>query len=309
MKTTLLEYIMQSVQTKETAPALAALLKAKGQRVTALSATVEQPAAVLVENSITEIPATPQEAPEVIVEEQVTKATPIETPVSNERYSEENYLNLKAHHDKTVYELRQEVKQLKDTLTQATTPKLELPKSKEELAEFKKTNPDAYDVMRAIALDAAQELGSDVHKQLEEVNKAQAMLREKEAFGKLLEAHPDAKEIRASVEFAKWFNEQPEAIRNTLANSADVESVIKLLTLYKIEALGYNPKEKKKAAAKERIDASLSVDIKGKTEVIPQKKMWTGSEIRAICANYATWNKYREEIDAARREGRVDETK
>jgi len=298
---------MLSVQTKETSPALAALLKAKGQRAASFTAVVEQPN-VIVEKSITEVPATLNTAPESTVEP-VVPATPIETPAPNPRYSEENYLNLKAHHDKSLFERDQKISKLEDALSQATAPKIEFPKNIEELEAFKKTNPDEFAMIRAIALSAADELDGEVNKRLEVVNKAQLEIREKEAFNELLTVHPDAKTIRESVEFAKWFNEQPTAIRDTLANSTDVKAVIKLLTLYKIEALGYNPKETKKAAQQERIDASLGVNIHGATEIQPAKKIWALSEISAISSNFRLWEKHREEIDLARREGRVDNTK
>lgn len=294
---------MNSVQTKEVPSALAALTKAKGSRGTTM-AIAQQPVATIVEESITEMTATPTPAPEAIA-----PATPDVTPPSNERYSEKVYHDFRVHYDKTVYEKNTEINQLKEALAQATAPVVELPKTKEEIEEFRKTNPDVFDTMKAIALMAAEEMGSDVKNQLEAVKKTHAELKEQEAFAELLKAHPDAKKIRESAEFAAWFNEQPEAIKSTLANSGDVKSVIKLLTLYKVETTGVTPKETKAAAQKARIDDSLGVNIKGATEVTAQKKIWSRSEINAICSNYSTWNKYKDEIDLARREGRVDETK
>lgn len=300
---------MKTIQTKETSPALSALLKAKGQRGSVISAAVEQPAAVVIENTVTEIPATQEETPATDVDAPVVPATPFATQESTSRYSEQVYHDFRVHHDKKMTEKNAEIQQLKDALSKATAPKIEFPKTKEEMDEFKKTNTEAYDMIRSIALQTALEQDAELQDRLAQINATQQELREKEAFGELLKAHPDAKEIRESVEFAKWFNEQPDAIKNTLANSNDVKSIIKLLTLYKVEALGYNPKENKKAATKSRVDASLAVDVKSKTEISTQKKIWTRSEINAVCANYGTWTKYKDEIDNARREGRVDETK
>lgn len=306
---------MNSVQTKQTPGALASLLKAKGVH-RPMASVVAQPIGTITERAITEVAATPAPAPE----EPKAPATQDQTPAPDNRKvdspeEKSRYDLLKAHHDKYVFETKSrfesqdaEISSLKAQLAQALTTS-KMPRTKEELEEFAKSNPEAFDVMKAIAMSVFAEQDAEVANRQRQLEASLKEVKEKEAFAKLLAVHPDAKEIRDSAEFAEWFNAQPNAIKATLAKSDDVDAVIKLLTLYKVEVKGYNPKGQKKAAQEARVEASLDVGVKGGTQVDAGKKVWTKTEIDAVCSNYATWTKYKDEIDAARREGRVDLTK
>lgn len=294
-----------SVQTKDVPSALGALLKAKGQSTNQM-AIARQPIGVIVENQTTAVPATSVTEPVA----PVAPATPElkQEPVNDGRDSAA-YRELKAYHDKTVYELRTSKQNLEESLKTATAPKVEAPKTAEELLEFKSQYPDAYDIMRTIALEEAAKDSENIRNQMEQLNRDRAELKEKEAFGKLLEIHPDAYEIKESPKFAAWFVEQPEAIKQILAFGTDYKAISKQLTLYKIEVLGINPLDTKKAKQKEQVDASLGVNVNSHTEITPAKKIWTGTEVRAITGDYKLWNKYSAEIDQARREGRYDPNK
>lgn len=287
-----------SIQTKEAPAALVALSKAKGQR--AIGVVQSTPTIIDGANSV---PATPTSDPAV-------PATQVQTPEpAHGRDYEKAWKELKAHHDKVTYELRQDKTQLETQLASATKVELKLPKTREEVKAWKAQYPEAFDIMTTIALEATEARSSEINKRMDEVNKQASKLAQTEAFNELLKIHPDAKEIKDSPEFAVWFNEQPGEIKNLLARSTDVRAVAKQLSLYKLEVKGINPKEDKKAAAKVIQDASLGVNVNSRTEITAAKKMWSKSEIDAICANYNTWNKFKDEIDLARRENRVDMTK
>lgn len=306
-----------SVQTKEVPSALDSLLKAKGQNIHKDIAVVKQPAAVIVENQHTEVPVTSEQNPNPTEppkeDKPVEPATTVTNPAEPQDQSREStaWKELKAHHDKLVYELREKNRQLENSLAETSRPVIKAPKTPEEMKVFKEQYKEAYDFIETMILDRIQ--NSSMHTELQEkVNKvtaAQNELREKEAFKQLLEEHPDADEIRRDPKFAEWFNDQPDDIKRILATSTDVRAISKQLSLYKLEVLGINPKEKKKADAQNRVDASVGVDVKSHTEISPQKKIWTGTEIRNITSNYKLWNKHREELDAARKEDRVDWSK
>ena len=298
---------MQTIQTKEVPPALSALLRAKGQNSYKDVIVAQPAAAVIVENQHTEVPVTSEAEPEVTPE---ATPAPNPEPVGTRDY-EAAWKELKQHHDRTAHELREENKQLKQSLSQAQKPVIKPPKTPEEMKAFKEQYGEAVDYIRTIVLEELQNdtLSSDLKGKLDEVTKAQAELREKEALKKLLELHPDAETIQRDPRFEKWYYEQPKVIQDILAHSSDYLAIAKQLSLYKLEVLGINPKEKKKAQAKELVDASLGVNINGHTEVKAQKKVWTGSEIKQISGNYNQWVKVREELDAARRENRVDWSK
>lgn len=295
-----------SIQTKEPAPALASLAKAKGNRISNTIAVV-RPANSVVENTnVIESTATlpPNPAPQVTSQ----PADPVPSNDGRGNY-EDAYKNLKKHHDNTTHELRQRLAQLEADRVQAITPKITAPKTKEEVAAFREQFKDAFDIIRTVAIEEAAAQNEGFKAQLAEINKTQAELKDKEAFSELLKEHPDALEIRSSIKFKEWYDEQPIEIQEILRSSKNIKAVSKQLSLYKLEVLGINPKESKAAKTNEAIEASLGVNVKSKPEITSQKKIWTKSEIDYICSDYKLWNRYRVDIDDARTEGRVDMTK
>ena len=295
-----------SITTKEAPSALQDLLKAKGN---AKDVTKPQPAIVAVETPATiEAPATPAPDPEPAPAE---PATPVQDqePVDTRDYKQA-HKELKQLYDTEIHKARLQL-QVKDRLLDETKrPALKAPKTAEELKVFKEQFPEAYDNIKSMILETLSDDTLDINKQAKEVLQAQAKLREETAFVELKKAHPDADEIKKDPKFATWYFEQPEEIQKILATSTDHKAISKQLTLYKIEMGIPTQKEKQKAEIKEKEDASLAVKVKGQSEISPQKKIWTATEIQQINAGgYNNWLKYRVEIDNARREGRVDETK
>ncbi len=296
-----------SIQTKAVPSALENLLKAKGQNPHKEVAVVQPPAAVIVENQNTDVPATPAPDPED------TPATPVQNlePAQTGRDSPA-WRELKAYHDRTVYELREELRLLKEAQLQAQKQEhVRPPKTPEEMKAFAEQYPEAVAYMETIVLNKLQNntLDNELRSKLQEVTQLKTELKEKETFAKLLAEHPDAEEIKHDPKFTAWFYEQPEDIQRILRTSTDYKAISKQLTLYKMEVLGINPKETKKAKSQDSINASLGVDVKGQTQIQPAKKVWTMSEINQISKDYKLWTKYSKEIDAARREGRIDTSK
>lgn len=296
-----------SIQTKEPAPALASLSKAKGNRISNTIAVVKPANNVMENTNVIESTATlpPNPAPTQTTSQ---PADPVPSHDGRGNY-EDAYKNLKKHHDNTTHELRQRLAQLEAERVQAAAPKITAPKTKEEVAAFREQFKDAFDVIRTVAIEEAAAQNETLKEQLKEINKTQAELKDKEAFSELLREHPDALEIRSSPKFKEWYDEQPLEIQEILRSSRNIRAVSKQLSLYKLEVLGINPKEAKAAKTNNTLEASLGVNVKTKPEITSQKKIWTKSEIDMICADYKLWSKYRVEIDEARMEGRVDTTK
>lgn len=299
---------MESVSTKETSGALTALTKHKSRSNKPVNVAV-QPVAVMVNSPKIEVAATPNQNPANPPATSDTTPEPKLVNTQNGRDHEKAWKELKTKYDTEMYNARQTEKQLREELANTLTPQVVLPKTKEEIEAYRKQYPEAMDVFTTIALETTGALSNKLREDIAEINKFKTELKEKEAFKSLLELHPDAMEIRSSLKFKEWYDAQSPAIQNILANSNDLNAVSEMLDLYKLKVLGVNSKEQKAAKAKDAIDSSLGVDVRGKTEITSQKKIWTASEINAICADYKTYLKYRVEIDDARREGRVDETK
>lgn len=313
----------KSLKTTEVPSQLANLMKAKGNLTTMAQAM--KPAATIVDGQHdTEVTATPEKDPtiepeviepeiqeientdEVIVEEEIEDTLPQDPETTGGRNYEESWKELKQHYDKKAYEWRQKEEQYQQSLADANKPVLKAPKSDEELAEFQKEHGEAYDVFESLIIKKMQDGGyqEQLGQKLTEVSRLTNEIKGKEAFNDLLKAHPDAESIKTDIRFEKWFNTAPESYKKILTEGIDVPAISKLLTLYKMEALGINPVEKKKAIKKKKVEASLDVPVKGKTEIAPAKKVWTKSEIEGL--TYNQWEKVRHEIDDARREGRVD---
>ena len=294
---------MESIQTKEQSGALAALSKHKNRSTKPQNVAV-QPVAVIAGTKIEAATSTPQ-AP---VNPPATPEVKPEPQTDNTDYKE-RWIQMKTHYDTTVPELRRQLEAKERELAEAKIPKVAMPKTKAEIEAYRKQYPEAIDIFTTIAMEAASEEAKKLKDEVAEVNKFKAELKEKEAFKRLLELHPDALEIRSSPKFKEWYDAQPAAVQNILANSTDLKAVSEMLDLYKFKALGLDPKKKKADEAQSAVEASLAVEVRGKTEITAQKKIWTKTEIDAICAHYPTFLKYRLEIDEARREGRVDLTK
>lgn len=292
-----------SIQTKDAPTALSNLSKAKGQNFSGDRAVVQKPAAVIVENQHTEELATPEQNPE-------SQATSNQNPAPvDESRDSTAYKELKQYHDKTVHELRVERERLAKELEEERKAKaiVKAPKTPEEMKAFREQYGEAADYMKTLFIEELQNdpTMTELRSRIEQVSQLQNELKEKEAFNKLLAEHPDAAEIRQDPKFAKWYNEQPEDIKRIISTSLDPRALAKQLTLYKLEVLGETPNSKKKAKAQENVDASLSVEVNSRTEIAPQKKIWTWAEINDIAKNYKLWLKHGPEIEQARREGRV----
>lgn len=293
-----------SITTKEAPSALQDLMKSKGNSKEIATA---QQTVVAVETP-TEAPATPVQDPEPA---SAAQATPVQDqePVDTRDYKQA-HKELKQLYDTEIHQARLQMLEKDRLLAEKSKPVLKAPKTAEELAVFKEQFPEAYDNIKSMILETLSDDSLEINKQAKEVLQAQAKLREETAFTELKKAHPDAEEIKRDPNFAKWYFEQPEEIQKILATSTDYKAISKQLTLYKIEMGIPTTQEKKKAEIKEKEDASLAVKVKGQSEISPQKKIWTATEIQQINAGgYKNWLKYRVEIDNARREGRVDETK
>jgi hypothetical protein len=291
-----------TITTKETPSALTELLRAKGNS--------KEHATVQTTQVAVEIPNEAPATPEVDSEEEL-QTTPVKEQEPVDPRDSQVYRDFKQYHDTEMHQMRLQLQEKDRLIAESQRPALKAPKTPEELAKFKEQFPEAYDNIQSMILTTLSDDSLDINRQAKEVLQAQAKLREEQAFSELKKVHPDAEEIKKDPRFKDWYNEQSADIQRVLATSTDTKAISKLLTLYKLDVGIPTEKEKKKIVNKENEDASLAVKVKGQSEISPQKKIWTGTEIRDISApgNYKKWLKLREEIDTARREGRVDYSK
>lgn len=208
---------------------------------------------------------------------------------------EKRYKDLQSGTTKVINDLKNQLNLMKQEQSKKAAPAL--PKTPQELAKFKKDFPDVFDTMVSIAREEAIATDARLRESLESISATTNELNNKSEMTKLLEIHPDAEDIRASTEFANWFNEQPLEIQNIIDKSRDHRAIAKQLTLYKTET-GIVKKAKK--AVK---DATKIVETN--SPVVPegeQKPIIKASDVKKLSPQM--FAKYEAVIEEARREGR-----
>ena len=211
------------------------------------------------------------------------------------------YDDLKRHYDKKLTEFEEEKRQLATATQQANVP---MPKTVEELEEFKTQYPDVYGVGETVAAMQANERTSELQKELEVIKEREKETVVQAAYRELTNNHPDFDEIKTDEKFLNWLQEQPESISDCIYNNnTDARWASRVLDLYKADA-GISKRKTSKAKA----DAATSVRAPKAREITSEqggdKRIWKASEIRSL----KPWEfeKLESELDSARQEGRID---
>ncbi len=211
------------------------------------------------------------------------------------------YDDLKRHYDKKLTEFEEEKRQLAAATQQANVP---MPKTVEELEEFKTQYPDVYGVVETVAAMQANERTSELQKELEVIKEREKETVVQAAYRELTNNHPDFDEIKTDEKFLNWLQEQPESISDGIYNNnTDARWASRVLDLYKADA-GISKRKTSKAKA----DAATSVRAPKAREITSEqggdKRIWKASEIRSL----KPWEfeKLESELDSARQEGRID---
>ena len=211
------------------------------------------------------------------------------------------YDDLKRHYDKKLTEFEEEKRQLATATQQANVP---MPKTVEELEEFKTQYPDVYGVVETVAAMQANERTSELQKELEVIKEREKETVVQAAYRELTNNHPDFDDIKTDEKFLEWLQEQPESISDGIYNNnTDARWASRVLDLYKADA-GISKRKTSKAKA----DAATSVRAPRAREITSEqggdKRIWKASEIRGL----KPWEfeKLEGELDSARQEGRID---
>lgn len=214
------------------------------------------------------------------------------------------YDDLKRHYDGKIQEFKDKEKELEATLTQATRQHIPLPKSEEELEQFRQEFPDVYDVVETIATKKAGEKAQSLEQELESFKEKEQSARAQAAYQQLLNSHPDFDDIRVDEKFLSWLEDQPGSIADgILKNNTDAKLASRVIDLYKVDA-GISKKRAKKSQA----DAAASVSSPKSRDVTNEasgdKRIFTATQI----AKMRPWEfeKLESEIDSARADGRLD---
>ena len=233
----------------------------------------------------------------------------VETKVEETQESHDykkRYDDLKKHYDNKLQEWKNEKEALEATAEKMDLdPSVKLPKSPEELEQFKEKYPDVYAVVQTVATMQAQEQSKTLQSELETLKNREKDLVVQSAYKELLNAHPDFPEFKDDEKFLLWLDEQPASISEGITkNNTDPKWATRVLDLYKADTgkTTKKPSQRQQASAAESINTNRSREVK--TDSQKGKKIWKGSDI----ARLKPWEfeKFETDIDLARQEGRID---
>ena len=218
------------------------------------------------------------------------------------------YSDLKSYHDRKNNEWTQQQElaeaKLKLAEQKASHPDV-LPKSPEELEEFKKEYPDVYNVVETVAKLQSTERMREVETRLEELKKSEQESQVRIAEKELLSLHPDFIDIKDSPEFLSWLDDQPASIADGIRkNRTDAKWASRVLDLFKID----NNISQKKRGRPKKSDVESAAEAVTKTEKVTvapegEARIWTSEEIAKLKPHQ--FEKLESEIDKASREGRI----
>ena len=222
---------------------------------------------------------------------------------SPEHDYKKRYDDLKKHYDNKLQEWKSEKEAIKTTAEQMDLdPSIKLPKSPDELEEFKSKYPDVYAVVQTVATMQAQEQSEGLKKELETIKGREKDMEVQSAYKVLTASHPDFNEIRNDEKFLLWLDDQPTSLSEGITkNNTDSKWAIRVLDLYKADTGLKTKSNKSNASAAESVRTPSSREVP--TDKNSGKKIWRMQDI----AKMKSWEfeKLEKEIDLARSEGRI----
>jgi len=215
------------------------------------------------------------------------------------------YDDLKRHYDDKLKEFQKKEAELEERATQKLRENnVRLPKTAEELDQFKEQYPDVYGVVETVAAMQASERTTELQKEIEQLREKEKNLQVQTAYRELKNLHPDFDDLRKDEKFLMWLQEQPTNISDGInKNNTDVKWAARVIDLYKVDA-GITTKRKKSSTS----DAASAVSAPRARDIVSEndgnKRIWKASQIAKMKPH--EFEKLESELDSARAEGRID---
>lgn len=237
------------------------------------------------------------DTPEIDTDEATQNQDP-DAPKDNEVdiQTRQNWKKRYSDQQRYVTQLKQQNAALEQELTTLKEKPLELPSTMEELASFKKSHPELVNSLISLIRLEVSERDKELTEKIKKLDGKSAQADTEVKIAEVLKIHPDAKRIKASQEFADWFELQSQATQNLL-KSDNPSDWIRGISLYK-EDMGIKSVKVKKA------DAATAVNQPSSTDTKPDlsKRVWKASEVAKL--SDAEYDKLSHEIMKANAEGR-----
>lgn len=215
---------------------------------------------------------------------------------AEEKNFKKRYGDLRRHTQAKEAEYKERLAALQDQLQNGTNPGT----TPEQIQAWAKRNPQAEQVIRALADEQAQAKLKEVESRLQFVEKQEKQAKRKSAEAKLMALHPDFDAIRQDDAFHEWAKEQPEVMQAALYNDPDdVKGVARVLDLYKADK---GIKTKKQPVAGK--DAAKSVKARSAAQPQADDSDSMLSESKVAKMSPKEFEKRQEEIQDAMRSGK-----
>lgn len=206
------------------------------------------------------------------------------------------YADLRSHST----QLTERISSLENQLRSATKKEMVIPSSPDEIAAFANKYPDTYRHIRSIAMAELLQERENIVNETKVVKEDLDKIKREAGLTRILQAHPDFYEVDNSLEFKEWLQLQPRQIQDWLLESDDSMLCIKGLDLYKAEK-GFKAKRVTKTSS----GADTMVRTRSSVETdTGAKRVWKESEIKRM--HWRDYEKFEDEIELARREGRIE---
>ena len=214
------------------------------------------------------------------------------------------YADLKSYHDRQKNEWTQEREliEAKSRLAEQSAVLSEMPKSLEEIEEFKREYPEVYGVVETVSRLQAEAKSEELEKRISALNQREEEARYKTSEAELLAVHPDFLDLKTDPEFLGWLEEQPETISNGIyKNRTDSQWAARIIDLYKLDSGTVNRKKSKpsKSAATAVTKTQKAISVADREDV----RIWTNAEISKLKPH--EFEQLESEIVKASREGRI----
>jgi myosin heavy subunit len=218
------------------------------------------------------------------------------------------YDDLKRHYDKKVSEWKHERDELlqarQAAAAQGVNPD-DLPRTAEQLQQFKEKYPEVYAVMETISSQRAEDKLKNLQEEVRTLKSREEELEVQNAYKELLRKHPDFDGLKSDSKFLSWLDEQPPSIADGIyKNNKDANWASRVVDLYKAD-MGIKSAPAKRTS---KDDPAAAVRTPAARDVVNadagNKRIWKASEIGRLKPHQ--FEKYEAELDAAREEGRID---
>jgi hypothetical protein len=218
---------------------------------------------------------------------------------------EKRYKDLQSFSSRKVNDLSNQIAELQ----KQGVPKVQAPRTPEEMTAFREANPEMYNVIQHMATEIAQTQLKGYDQTIGAMQNDLADTRQQKAELAIKAAHPDFEQVIESPTFSAWADKQTPTIQGWIYDNPDnPELAIQALSLFKYESGQTQNTQNTQQQAPTPSGADLDVNARSKGHVSTESmnhptKIWKGSEIGKM--NPRDFAKWDETIKLAQKEGRV----